>query len=581
MKSYLHLFFLFLISPLLFFTGCTVPSGITPPENSYISDIPSPTPSFTQFAMDIFCEEISADTISLHYSLSSPDAYGISEIPATFGSVSNTDEARNSAVLLYEQLLSYSKDTLSEEEQKTYLALERHLNLLMSDNSSPYLSELLGPVTGFQAQLPILLAEYRFQEESDVITYLSLLSETYDFFKEIAAFEQEKSRQGFFMDDTTANEIILQCLDFVKDPDRNFLISTFEERLESLPLSVSQKTDYILQNRNALFSSVFPAYELLADTLSECLGSSTNPYGLCYLNGGKDYYSCLAAMTTGSDKTVLELKQLLTDAIETSCLTMASLLADDSSLYAQALSPTYPDTAPEAILSYIISASKEDFPFIDCGNCTIKYIPDSLQDHVSPAMYLTPPLDSYETNVIYINPNPLYNVDALFPTMVHESYPGHLYQTVSALSSDIHPLRYLLTPTGYTEGWATYVENYSYLYCGFSDALSSFLQANHTASLCLYALSDICIHYDGYTPEELSALLSIYGFSKETSCLIYQTLLSEPASYLPYAVGFLEFMELKDAAQELWGSDYSDYRFHSFLLKEGPMPFSQLKEALS
>ncbi len=580
MKSCPRLLLSLLFSSLLLFAGCTVSSGITPPENSYITDIPSPTPVFSQFAMDIFCEEVSADTISLHYSLSSPAAYGISEPPAGFGSVFNTEESGNDAESLYTQLLSYSTDSLSEEEQKTYHALERHLNLLMADDSSPYLSELLGPVTGFQAQLPILLAEYRFEEESDIISYLSLLSETYDFFKEIAAFEQEKSRLGFFMDDTTANEIILQCLDFVKDPDHNFLISTFEERLETLPLSIAKKTDYILQNRNALFSSVFPAYELLADTLSECLGSGTNPYGLCYLNGGKEYYSHLANMTTGSDKTVPELKQLLTDAVDTACLTMASLLAADSSLYTQALSPSFPETDPESILSYIISSSKEDFPYIDCGSCIIKYIPESLQDHVSPAMYLTPPLDSYESNVIYINPNPVYDADALFPTMIHEGYPGHLYQTVSALSSDIHPLRYLLTPTGYAEGWATYVENYSYLYCGFSDSLAAFLQANHTASLCLYALSDICIHYDGYTPEELSSLLAVYGFPKETSFLIYQTLLSEPAAYLPYAVGFLEFMELKETARELWEKDYSDYRFHSFLLESGPMPFSQLRELL-
>jgi len=108
-----------------------------------------------------------------------------------------------------------------------------------------------------------------------------------------------------------------------------------------------------------------------------------------------------------------------------------------------------------------------------------------------------------------------------------------------------------------------------------------FLQEDQKASLCLYALSDLYVHYQGYTPEQLSALLSVYGFPKETSDIIYQTVLSEPGSYLPYAVGFLEFLELRDLARELWKEDYSDLRFHTFLLTTGPMPFALLQAELN
>ena len=124
-----------------------------------------------------------------------------------------------------------------------------------------------------------------------------------------------------------------------------------------------------------------------------------------------------------------------------------------------------------------------------------------------------------------------------------------------------HPLRYLLSPTGYEEGFATYAEQYCYKYAGFSDSLTLFLQKDQMASLCLYALSDLYVHYKGYTPEQLSALLTVYGFPKETADIIYQTVLSEPASYLPYAVGLLEFQELSDLAKDLWNESYSDYRF--------------------
>ena len=577
MKPKTCCFFLFLVVCFSLFAACSK-QGSETPDSGYIAGIPSPTPTFDRFASELFAKEISQDTISLHYSLSSPENYGISDYPITLG----TMEGGNEEELLdtYSSLLLYNKEDLSMQEQLTYDVLKRHLDLLLSDNSSEYLAELLGPATGFQAQLPILLAEYRFERIDDVKHYLALLPKVYDYFKELSDFELEKSRRGYFMTDECAKEIIDGCLEFLENPGENFLISTFEERLGALSLSMSEKTEYILANQNALYTYVYPAYELLVETLTSCLGTGENPYGLCYFDGGKEYYALLGSYITGSDKSVAEWKEQLSDAIQTACRTMSSCLAKETSLYTEALYPTYPETEPEAIIEYVKQAAASDFPSFDCGCYQVKYLPSSLQEYLSPAMYLTPPLDAYNNNLIYINPNPAYAGDCLFPTVIHEGYPGHMYQTVSCLSGDIHPLRYILAPTGYEEGWATYVENYCYRYAGLSETFTEFLQADQTATLCLYALSDILIHYEGYTPKELHTYLSLYGFSEEVSDLIYQTLLSEPLSYLPYAIGFLEFLELREAAKDLWGDAYTDYKYHSFLMETGPMPFSMLEELL-
>lgn len=577
-RTLLHMLSLY---TLLFFCGCgRTDQALTQDHNGIISTIPTPTPAFDEFATGIFVEEVTADTISLRYSLSRPENYGIADYPITLGSVKDAISPDEDALTMYEQLLTYDPSTLSEEENLTFLALKHHLDLTLQDNFSPYLSELLGPTTGYQAQLPIVLAEYRFDSKEDIEHYLSLLPCIYDYFKEIVEFEKEKSVAGYFMNDETALEIIAQCEDFVKDMDTHYLITTFEERLDALDLTLSEKTGYILQNQTALHSYVFPAYDLLAETLTGCLGTGKNKYGLSYFENGKEYYALLTQLSTGTDKSVEELKQVLSSAILEGCNTMAVALATEPAIYDNALAPDYPETDPNLIIEYITTKSSEDFPYVNCGEYAVKYIPGSLEEYVSPAMYLVPPIDDYETGVIYINGNPRYNADTLFPTIAHEGYPGHLYQTVATLSGDIHPLRYLLSSTGYEEGWATYVETYSYKYAGFSETLTSFLQSDQVATLCLYALSDIYIHYDGYTPEQLAEFLVGYGFPKDSSDLIYHTLLSEPGAYLPYAVGYLEFAELQNVAKELWGAEYSDYSFHEFLLEMGPMPFALLEELL-
>lgn len=580
---------LFILCLLLSFSACGSGfSDIKGSLNSFYSDDntpapPTPTPTFEEFSSELFLGEITCDTISLHYSISDPEAYGITEVPITLGEFSveeNPDDADYTSDL-YEMLVSYPYDELTKEEQMTYDSLHRVLELSLSDSASPYLNELLGPTTGFQAQLPLLLAEYRFNTREDIDNYIALLPCVYEYFEQIAQFEREKSAEGLFMNDNTANEIISQCLDFAENPDDNFLLSSFEERLDAFPdLSLSDKTVYIMQNRTALMTYIIPAYELLADTLTELLGTGTNAYGLCYYEGGKDYYALSVKQETGSDKTIDELRDLLKTTIDQNFMDISTALVTDASIYDEYRSFSFPETDPNEIMSYLITACAEDFPALDHPGYTIKYIPESLQEHVSPAMYLIPPIDAYTTNSIYINQNPEYDMSVIFPTIAHEGYPGHLYQNVYTLSNGITPLRYLLGTTGYSEGWATYVETYSYNYAGCSESLASFMQTDQITTLCLYALSDIYIHYDGYTPEQVAKFLFSYGFSNTIASSIYETLLEEPVVYLPYAVGYLEFVSLKEAAMEQWGDDYSDYRFHEFIMETGPLPFSVLNSRL-
>lgn len=55
-------------------------------------------------------------------------------------------------------------------------------------------------------------------------------------------------------------------------------------------------------------------------------------------------------------------------------------------------------------------------------------MPKTLEGFLSPAFYLTVPIDRPEDNSIYIN-NQSTDAGSLYTTMAHEGYPGHMYQT--------------------------------------------------------------------------------------------------------------------------------------------------------
>ena len=146
-------------------------------------------------------------------------------------------------------------------------------------------------------------------------------------------------------------------------------------------------------------------------------------------------------------------------------------------------------------------------------------------------------------------------------------------------SKNLPALRYLLDYGGYTEGWATYAEIYSYKYAGVSKDEIGILRNNMVVSLCLYGLCDIGVHARGWSREELLSFLNGYGsWGRETADSIYDAVTDEPASYLKYTAGYLEFMRLKDKMKEKLGDSYSEKTFHTYVLNMGPASFDILEK---
>ena len=109
-----------------------------------------------------------------------------------------------------------------------------------------------------------------------------------------------------------------------------------------------------------------------------------------------------------------------------------------------------------------ITAIFADKTVLEEINFTVTPVHKSLEGIVSPAFYMTPPMDDYLNNSIYINEGS--ETGATWNTYAHEGIPGHMYQFVYFLSNDPEPIRTLLNFSGYQEGWATYVEMMSFDY---------------------------------------------------------------------------------------------------------------------
>jgi uncharacterized protein (DUF885 family) len=233
------------------------------------------------------------------------------------------------------------------------------------------------------------------------------------------------------------------------------------------------------------------------------------------------------------------------------------------------------------MLEHLENAMLADFPACPDTNYNIEYVDPALQEYLSPAFYITAPIDNYMENSIYINDADERGGIDYFTTLAHEGFPGHLYQTVMSYEYELHPVRSILNYSGFVEGWATYIEMMSYYYANLDMDIAEMLSHNQSATLSLYATSDIGLHYMNWTAEDMYKFWSSYGITnKNTINEITQLILSEPGNYLKYYVGYLEFLELKDFAKKEFGSDYSSVEFHRALLDIGPAPFSIVEKYL-
>lgn len=538
---------------------------------------PETIEAFDQFINDIFETEVTENTINLHFTISDPEKYGITDYPVTLGDLSNDAMSDSNARLenYLSGLSSFSYTELTLNQQLTYDILENYFQLQL-DMADMYLyDELLRPSTGVQAQLPILYEEYSFNSKKDVEDYLKLLALTDEYFDQIISFEKEKADAGLFMSDFACQNIIDQCNAFIADSDNHYLIETFNTRIDKLTgLTQSEKDHYRLQNEKMLREHIFPAYENLAAALTDLLGSGTNENGLCYFPEGKQYYEYLLAYNTGASESVKTLENMISNERVKVLQESSDLTTENPELWELASEATLTPTDSVTTLNHLKEVMLDDFPAPPEIGYTVNYIDDCVADYLAPAFYVIAPIDDYSHNSIYINETTDTTNISYFTTLAHEGFPGHLYQTVMTYESGIEPVRSILNYSGFVEGWATYVEFQSYHYAGLDDDVATILELNQDATLSLYASTDIGIHYEGWTLEDTKKFWNNYGITNDDAIeSIFELIVEEPTHYLKYYIGFLKFEELKKETSLKNIKDYNDKSFHQAVLSIGPAPF--------
>ena len=165
-------------------------------------------------------------------------------------------------------------------------------------------------------------------------------------------------------------------------------------------LSKNERAAYQKQNHDILEQQVFPAFEQLSQTIAGLQDSGYNDAGLCHFPEGNAYYEYLVRCSTGSDDSVAMLEKRAANQRKEDLLLVSELLEDHPDLAEELERLDLSAQSPEEMLDTLRQAITADFPVLPDCNVTIKYIDAAMEDYLSPAFYLTSPLDHLTENTI-------------------------------------------------------------------------------------------------------------------------------------------------------------------------------------
>lgn len=460
MKNIKRLFVVISIVLLAFIgTSCEENCSFTPNPGDY-----DPS-TFDDFADNVFKMLVGNDELTLNYYFENPENFGLSHNEPSLPTPSVTS---GYSVLLINYILGkvngYKYEDLNDDQKMTYNLIMNIIDNVNSKTSEmSYLSNnYLGSYLGYQAQLPLLLSEYKFRTKLDVDNYLKYLDLVPETFQKYLDFEVEKADHGYGMSDFVIDKVVHQCEEFIKaaGTGNHFMITTVNKKIDECDfLTDEEKEAYKNANIEKVNGPLISGYKLVQDELPKLKGRSTNDMGLAYYYDskgnpiGKTYYELDFQETVGYKISLVDAEKYVDDLLkyyEQELVKYRNLYLTNEEFKANCDSYQLMDKTPEEQLAYYQTVIGKYFPSLNYQpEIVVKFIDKAMEEHFSPAAYMTSAIDNLEKEYIYLNGSSVltdgvYKYNYLYTTLAHEGLPGHLYQNVYFKSTDANPLRKVL-----------------------------------------------------------------------------------------------------------------------------------------
>ena len=542
----------------------------------------------SEVEMDILHHEIDcyADVEIL---FENPAKFGFDIKDATWGDLTTVDQypaEKQFYQTQLDKLLAINYNSLQDDDRICYDKLVYDCEESIygySYTAFNYYTMIFNFLVGPQCEVLFILDVYSFDTVEDAEKYIELVKDLDRYYDLMCDYEETRAKLGFASSDNSYEEAAKSFDNLVKQKNDCFLYDSFEERLDNIKgLSASDKSRLISEHEKAMKEVAFPEFQECADRMRKLKGSGGTDQGLCQFKGGDAYYAMLTRNITNNDASVSESINALEKKYQSLYKDYYELWLLKDEWEDEFNDHEYSKGSIENNLDFLRSAVKNDFPVIPAHEYYLMDVPKVFEENFSPAAYLGYHLDNFNANVIIINHKSADSDKDFGITVAHEGYPGHMFQSLYTRAHTKHPYMYLSYSTGYAEGWATYVENYSARYFtgnGMTDA-AKIVSINSELSLLARTRVEYGIHFENWTLDQCVKYMQKCGFTSVTKSSFkeyYTLLVTDPGYMVKYGMGYLWTQQIMDDMRAKFPNK-SEKEIHTAYLDSLTGTFDQIKK---
>lgn len=546
---------------------------------------------FDAFLAEELADVLESDYLSMHVLAFDPQVYGVDRenVAVSLGErdiLQAKADAREGIKASLKKLKSFPRAKLTPKQQDAYdiylFYLEAQQQL--AQKKFDYFGDTFSDV-GEYTQLPTLFADYRFYSERDIADLITLIWDTRDYMGGQIEFIKLQQQKGTLSLD--CDTVIEYCQGIVQEGEQSAVLSSMQESIKAMGLDAGQEQEYLNQLKEAFLSSFLPAYQDIIDAVEELKAQGAEIKPLADMPNGKKYYEALLRYNIGTTTPIKEFTAQMEGALEAQLGDLYTVLSKEgvAERYLESgleISTEYTNFAK--MLGDLEQKIVEHFPSVGKVDYTIEAVAPALAVETIGAYFNIPTLDGGEPELIKVNTTSTSSsISSLetFMTVAHEGFPGHLYQYAYMRKNLAdQPLLQVITLSGYTEGYAKYIESLAAQYAGVDADLAELHCANALCSGYITVLVDIGIHYEGWSKEQVHDFMEDYGLDEQYFEDAYNQIANNPGIFLPYFGGQMEFAKMRAKAEQAMGEDFDEIAFHDLILRYGGPSFDFLNQKL-
>ena len=460
---------------------------------------------------------------------------------------------------------------------------------------------------GAQSGKPAFLINmHRIDSISDAEAYVSRLNGFNTYFTQLV--ENLKAREAIgvvppvFVYDKVVqdSENILVGQPFDTSNTESTLLKDFMKKVNKLEIDTEAKSALEKQAKDALMTSVKPAYEVLISFMKGQKGRANSDHGAWKFPDGEAFFNNALKRTTTTDLTANEIHQIGLDEVariheemdairvkveyEGTLQDFFEFMKTDKQFYYSADKEGKAAYLKDAVHLIDSMKTRLDEIFISKpkADIMVKAVEAFREQSAGKAFYNRPAADGSRPGIYYANlydmeSMPTYQMEAL---AYHEGIPGHHMQlAIQQELEDVPMFRKFGGYTAYTEGWGLYSEFIPKEMGFYADPYSDFGRLAMELWRACRLVVDTGIHVKKWTREEG---IKYYTDNTPNAVLdgvkMVERHIVMPSQATAYKIGMLKILELRKKAKDALGEKFDIREFHEVVISHGAIPLNVLED---